>query len=349
MMKYCIRGVWGAVLAFLLLTPVWAGSTRGVPDSTSIRAITESCRPGSARIARNVLGISDPHAADPDVIDLIAQTGVKWVRAEFHWSQIEPVRGGPFRWGKYDRMVAAYGARGIKVQAILTYIPEDYGTDWGAIDQGFQRFAKAVVSRYAKRGVHYWEVFNEPNLPGYGWLNKRADAQQNLAGYAMLLARANAAVRAHDPRGVVILGGVASDQHRGLPLEKTMAILYDLGAGKCFDVMAFHPYGYQNQFPKARARVDRVMARYGDGNKPVWFNEYGWTEQKAMDLARNGNRTNNPMLAALGQRGSADALFWFAAKDYSARRGTPSFGLATFDLEKRPSFETFTGFVRGNQ
>jgi len=271
------------------------------------------------------------------------------VRAEFHWSQIEPVRGGAFQWERYDRMVAGYNAHGIKVQAILTYIPQGYGTDWSAIDKGFQRFAAAVVARYAKRGVHYWEVFNEPNLPGYGWLTKRADATKNLAGYALLLARANAAVRAHDPRGVVILGGVASDQHRGLALEKTMATLYDLGVANCFDVMAFHPYGYQNQFPKARARVDSVMARHGDGNKPVWFNEYGWTEQGAMDLGRNSNRTNNPMLAALNQRSSADALFWFAAKDYSAKRGTPSFGLATFDLEKRPSFETFKQFVRKNQ
>ena len=51
------------------------------------------------------------------------------------------------------------------------------------------------------------------------------------------------------------------------------------------------------------------------------------------------------MLAALSQRGSADALFWFAAKDYSRRAGTPAFGLATYDLELRPSFETFRSFL----
>ena len=56
------------------------------------------------------------------------------------------------------------------------------------------------------------------------------------------------------------------------------------------------------------------------------------------------NAASQPACAA-GQRGSADALFWFAAKDYSRRAGTPAFGLATFNLELRPSFETFRSFV----
>jgi polysaccharide biosynthesis protein PslG len=334
-------------MAIMLAIPAHADLTRTVPDDATITAATAACEPGTVNPPTGILGISDPHADDPDVIDLIASTGVTWVRAEFYWSVIEPEAGAGYRWATYDAMVRAYNQRGINVLGILTYIPDSQPRDWAQIDAVFQDFANATVARYAPRGVHYWEVFNEPNLPGYGWLDRGNDAGTMLGAYTLLLARANAAVRAHDPKGVVVIGGLASDQHRGLAAEATMDVIYGLGAKACFDVMAYHPYGYQNRFPEARARIDAILAAHRDRSKPVWFNEYGWTQQAEMDLARNPDAGSNPMLAALGQRDSADALFWFAAKDYSGRNGTPAFGLATFDLDLRPSFETFRSFVAG--
>lgn len=334
------------LLLFLLpALPARADLLSTLPDTDMITDATAQCEKGRANIPSGVLGISDPHAADPRVIDLIALTQVKWVRAEFHWSVIEPEPGGGYRWSIYDAMVRDYDRKGISVLGILTYIPDSQPRDWAEIDLAFQKFAAAAVKRYAPRGVHHWEVFNEPNLTGYGWLDKGVNARRMLGAYTLLLARANQAVRAHDPKGVVVIGGLASDQHRGLPAEDTMDVVYGLGARDCFDVMAYHPYGYQNRFPEARARIDAILAAAGDSGKPVWFNEYGWTEQREMDMARNPDPGSNPMLAALGQRSSADALFWFAAKDYSRRAGTPAFGLATFDLELRPSFETFRNFV----
>lgn len=316
-----------------------------VPKRGVVRTVTEACRPAAVAAPKGVLGISDPHAADAAVVNLIAQTGVKWVRAEFHWSKIEPMAGEGYRWDAYDRMVQAYQQRGIRVLGILTYIPDTQPRDWALIDVAYRRFATAVVKRYAVRGVHHWEVFNEPNLPGYGWLTRSQNVKANLSAYTLLLARTNQAVRRNDPKGIVVLGGLASDQKRGITAEQTMQVIYDLGGKNCFDVMAFHPYGYQNRFPEARARVEAILAAGKDGGKPIWFNEYGWTEQAEMDIKINPDSGSNPMLAALKQRTSADALFWFAAKDYSAKLGTPEFGLATFDLRKRPSFETFRHFV----
>lgn len=320
-------------------------STR--PDRDTILAATSQCSLASVQIPRGIVGISDPNALDPQVIELIAETGVKWVRAEFHWSQIEPIQGGGYRFEAYDAMVDQFNKAGISVQAILTYIPDYLHSDWVAIDTSFQNFVAATVKRYAAQGVHQWEIFNEPNLPGFGWLTKRENARDYLGAYTLLLARANRIIRELDPKGVVLIGGLASDQHRGLPAEETMRVIYDLGAQKCFDVMAFHPYGYQNQFPKARARIDGILTQFGDQNKPIWFNEYGWTDYAEMDRNRNNTVHTNPMMAVFDQRNSADALFWFAAKDYSGRRNAPTFGLATFDLKKRPSFDTFRALVQG--
>ncbi|MEX0284555.1 MAG: cellulase family glycosylhydrolase [Paracoccaceae bacterium] len=310
------------------------------PSEAAIRAATAACLPGRSTPPRNIVGISDPHTLDRRVIDLIAETGVRWVRAEFHWSQIQGGGTGGYDWAAYDRMVRAFSDRGIKVAAILTYIPRDL-QDWGAIDAGFTAFAEAAVARYAPRGVHVWEVFNEPNLTGYGWLEKRDRPADYLGAYALLLARANAAVRRHDPQGVVVIGGLAGAGHRPLSPEQTMQELYALGVKPCFDVMAYHPYGYQSRFAEARARVDAILAQHGDQAKPVWFNEYGWTDYREMSLQVNSSEHTNPMIATFAQRGAAEALFWFSARDYSGRRSAPTFGLADHEFNKRDSFETF--------
>jgi hypothetical protein len=325
------------VLAMAQPPPVKKPSPKQVRDATAL------CVPGAASVPTGIIGISDPNTVDPFVDALIAETGVNWVRAEFHWSLIDPDSDGVYDWADYDAMVARFNSANIKVLGILTYIPGSQPYDWGVVSDNFETFTAAAVQRYAPLGVHHWEVFNEPNLPGFGWLTKQDDPADYLGAYTLLLARANRAVRDNDPEGVVVIGGMASDQSRGISIENAMDTIYGYGAKDCFDVMAFHPYGYQNQFPAARARVDAVLADAGD-SKPVWFNEYGWTDFESMDLAVNPDANSNPMIAAVYQAmvlQNADAFFWFSAKDYSAQPGTPTFGLATFDLEKRASFETF--------
>lgn len=328
-----------ALLTALLLT---GGAVSAQPTPAEVASVTSQCRPGTTTPVSGIVGISEPRAADSKLIALVGATGVDWVRAEISWKAVQPVKGAPYNWADYDRMISGYRTKGVNVAAILTYPPMDgRWASWAELAQDFYNFASAAVTRYAPAGVHYWEMFNEPNLPGYGWLDASQDAATHLPTYGLLLGAGNLAVRNHDPAGVVILGGIASDQHRGLPIETTMNTLYTLGAKNCFDVFAFHPYGYQAQFPAARARVDAVLAAHGDTGKPVWFNEYGWTDYAAMDMRRNPTADTNPMLKAFSQRNSADALFWFSGADYSSKLGTPTFGLANYYLIRRPSFNTF--------
>ena len=156
-----------------------------------------------------------------------------------------------------------------------------------------------------------------------------------------LLSITNEVVREVAPASFIVVGGLASEQHRGLSDEQTMDILYGYGAAPCIDIFAFHPYGFQNRFAEARQLVQDVLDAHDDGDKPVWCNEYGWTDQASMDLAQNPTVESNPMLTAFDQKDVADAFFWFSAKDYSSQLGTPTFGLADFNLNRRPSFATF--------
>ncbi|MCA9494445.1 MAG: hypothetical protein KC621_31175, partial [Myxococcales bacterium] len=289
-----------------------------LPDTVPL-----DCTPTDRVPATGIVGLSDPHADEDLVVDIVGDSGAPWVRAEIPWSIVQPEVDGPFDFGAYDLMVEAYRDRDVEVLLILTYVPPAYGREWEAIDAGFRAYATEVVTRYAAMGVHHFEVFNEPNLTGYGWLTDDDDAWTHLPDYTRLLGIANEVVRAHDPEGFVVIGGIASEQHRGLSLAETMEVLYGYGAQDCFDVMGFHPYGYQNRFAEARRAVQEVMDAGDAGDKPVWFSEYGWTDQESMDLDVNDTVDTNPMMAAFDQKDVADAFFWFSAKDYSSRASAP--------------------------
>lgn len=311
------------------------------PTSADLWNETRECRRTNADVPRGAVGISDPHAYSSEVVNLLKRAEVKWVRAEFHWSLIEPLPGAGYRWGVYDRMVDLYRSAGIEVAGILTYIPRSIETDWDIVADRFERFAEAAARRYGPRGVHIWEVFNEPNLTGYGWLDPGTPPAEFFGAYTLLLARANKGIRRADPQGVVVLGGLANGTSRAVPAEQTMQAIYGWGARDCFDVFAFHPYGYQGRFDEARKRIDAIMQAAGDEDKPVWFNEYGWTDHRSMDININRTRRTNPMLMAFSQRHHADALFWFSARDHSLRLNQPRFGLVDYYLNERPSFRTF--------
>lgn len=331
-----------------LLTALLAIGCVSVDPAPSLPDVQVDCTPSRSTPEDGIVGLSDPNTVQGTVIDLVEDSGVRWVRAEIHWSVVQPDPGGALDFSAYDSMIAAYRERGVQVQAILTYIPPAYGQDWDEIEAGFERFATEAVRRYASQGVHHWEIFNEPNLTGYGWLSEGEAVRENLPNYVRLLAIGNRVVRDEDPDGFVLIGGIASEQHRGLALEETMDVVYGYDAGDCFDIMAFHPYGYQNRFADARNRVQETLDAHGDGDKPVWFNEYGWTDYRSMDLSVNDTVATNPMMAVFDQRDTADALFWFSAKDYSRRASAPTFGLADFDGNKRASFDTFKALVAGD-
>jgi hypothetical protein len=71
-------------------------STR--PSTAAVKKAAGKCTRGSIVPPKGIIGISDPHTLDPGVANLIHETGVKWVRAEFHWSKIQPTPGAEYNW-----------------------------------------------------------------------------------------------------------------------------------------------------------------------------------------------------------------------------------------------------------
>ena len=159
--------------------------------------------------------------------------------------------------------------------------------------QDFVNYATAVATRYRGRISHY-QVWNEPNIyPEWG--NNPIDP----AGYADMLCRAYAALKAVDPDIVVISGAIAPtialDGSRDLSDLVFLQALYDHGGGDCFDVLSAQGYGLRSGPTDRRLRATSVnigrhtyyrdiMVRNGDAHKPIWLSEAAWNATLDADL-----------------------------------------------------------------
>ena len=313
-----------------------------VTDATAQGTVNPNA-PGSG-----VIGISDPRTLLTSIVDVAVSVGAQAIRAEFHWSQIEPSEGSAYQWAPYDAMVANATSHGLGISGIVTYIPDWLlAKGWPDIEARFIPFVEVLFERYPD--VETWEIFNEPNLPGYGWLKKSSESGWSgikafdFAGeYLILLARANVALRQKAPDGWIVLGGLANHSSDGsfVDLETWVGFVHQYGGLPCYDIFAFHPYGYQAQFPAARARVDAVNT----GNRSVWFNEYGWTDWQAMDMAINPDYEANPLIRTLTDADAqCDVFFHFALADYSV--SGPAFGLYSYSGSRRPGADTFQWYM----
>lgn len=154
-----------------------------------------------------------------------------------------------------------------------------------AINQAnvWARFVYAAVSRYRPdgvlaraeqwpegRGVRYWEMWNEPDLPWF-W-------DSSLQDYARLLKVGYLAAKQADPEAQVLFGALANNFEWLSYYDEALAI-YDgdpqaPGSQYYHDILATHSYFYawQSWYHVFRA----VGAMQGHGlDKPIWLNENG--------------------------------------------------------------------------
>ncbi|HBH17651.1 MAG TPA: hypothetical protein DDX14_01650, partial [Cyanobacteria bacterium UBA9579] len=87
-------------------------------------------------------------------LDMIRDAGIKYIRRDLHWHNVERTRGS-YNWTPYDQLVDGAAARGIKVVYILSYNNTLYGAPdimYGIRTQeqktAFANYAKAAAQRY---------------------------------------------------------------------------------------------------------------------------------------------------------------------------------------------------------
>ena len=299
-------------------------------------------------------------------LDAVKATGATYFRFDVYWAEIER-RHDEFDWTATDRIVDAARSRGLKVLGILDYSPtwaRPRGTDDHyppSNPADYSNFARAAVQQYAPRGVHDWEIWNEPNLSQF-W-----KPRPNPSVYASLLAAAYPVIKSTDPDATVVTGGLspARDATDGSEIAPVTFLegVYGAGGGGHFDAVGHHPSNYpnmplepqpddynKNAFAGVTPVLHETMQAHGDGEKKIWGTEMGApTPYNGMTVDYLAAYIREAY-QAWGSWSFTGPLIWYAYRDAGTNPSDieDHFGITYANLmPKEPAYDLITSVFRG--
>lgn len=294
-----------AALAFTLIRYLLQIPSPGDPRHQASRIPNTDVNPYGANffLSREV----EPWKRERTV-ELAQQAGLGWAKQEFPWAEIEPLRKGEFidpvsgqsSWAKFDEIVDLYRSHGLRIIARLDRAP-----DWARIPDtrpetpptnldDFGDFVYAFVQHYSGK-IDYIQIWNEPNIyPEWG------EQAVDPVAYTQMLQIAYQRAKEADPHVHVLSAPLAptlGEAHpepgrwRSMPDLDYLQAMYQANAAAYFDILSANAFGFDLPPQDApdpsvlnfrRVELQRaIMERYGDEDKAIWFNEYGWNAAPA--------------------------------------------------------------------
>lgn len=286
--------------------------------------------------------------------------GLKWIRFDFQWKNVQPNNSASYNWAPIDATVARVNAHHLQILGVLDYAPAwaagpcAAGTNCPPSSPAlFATFAKAAQEHYLPLGVTKWEIWDEPNNETF-W-----GGQSNCATYTADLKAADIAIKQVDPAAGIRTGGLAPEYTGNGDISPTdfLSCIYKNGGKGYFDAVSDHPYTYP-QMPSSSGEnawaemantspsLRSIMIANGDANKRIWITEFGaptdgpnpayyvnqWQQAAIMTAALNLYMTYD----------WAGPLFWYTFRDDGTSTATNEnfFGLTNFNGSTKWSYQT---------
>ncbi|GAA1930795.1 cellulase family glycosylhydrolase [Nocardioides marmoribigeumensis] len=364
-MKPVLRAVLAAVLGSLVVSLLVLSTSATAAPTTRSRATTKPATVFGVSYGERLSRMSQKRL--DATLDDAQRLGIRWIRMDFSWTTIQAAGPSSYDWSGTDRVVKGARARGLRVLPILTWTPA-WARDAGCVRFScpphragrFATFAKAAVQRYKSRGVHHWEVWNEPNLSIF-WPSP--DPQR----YATLLRVTFRGIRSVDPRAVVLLGGLSALENRPPsigPRQFLTAVCKARGCGS-MSAVSYHPYTYpylagQDSSTSAWSKINHtswslrsILNRWGYRHKRVWVTEYG-APTKGLGLGTDGTQVlpgtdhvseayqaivATDVVTQAVRNADVTALFWYTDRDLAdTSLRESSFGLRRLDGSRKPAW-----------
>lgn len=271
-------------------------------------------------------------------------------RLTFDWRYAEPQRDR-YVLEEYDRIYATMLARGVRPLFILMFAPR---WAWGPLPtcSGDCRFPPArgelaewrqiaalLATRYPRAaGIEIW---NEPNDVRF-W-NEEPDSGR----YAELLVEAYKAVKEANPSMQVVTGGFANPSPEyGIGLHDFLSGVFQAGAARSFDALAFHVYPSGASLAGLAPTLDIVRSlrdRFRADGPPLWVTETGFTtsgpQPPGLTEADQAVSLVNLYRTFRGQP-DVQAVVINSLLESSGDRTSPNagYGIVRFDLTKKPAY-----------
>ncbi len=244
-------------------------------------------------------------------MDKLRRANVQSYRIQLNWASVESRRptgncspGGTscrryYDWSHYDRLFARAAARGLRVLPVVLGSPrwaysKQTTPPLGPVGRrSYYDFTKAAARRYGPNGTfwsgrgvpralraHYWQIWNEPNLPNY-W-----NGRPNPAQYASFLSGASDAANRGDPDVRIVVGGLPYSTIRGTIDPRTFLrgmFRANRNIYKKFTAVGLHPYARNPDLVLEAVRVMRIaMNDIGRmGSKDIYLTELGWASGRS--------------------------------------------------------------------
>jgi hypothetical protein len=128
--------------------------------------------------------------------------------------------------------------------------------------------------------------------------------------------------------------------------------------GKSFDAVGLHPYTYYaRELPSVVEETHRVLTRHGDGSKPLWIDEIGWSSEapRRSDLFAKGPAGQAQQLRQAfatilrdRDRWHLAGVDWFAIEDEpDACNFCGGTGLFSAGFEPKPAWRAYAHLAGG--
>ncbi len=277
---------------------------------------------------------------NPDPAEL-RELGVEMVRYTFYdrsgGDQIDLAKAD-----FYSQKARAYREAGIASLVILTYdtypnrpAPEGSDGDWDGYIERFARRAGQIAQLLAPWQPAY-QIWNEPDHEPAG------DYVPTLreAVFGRMLRRSRNAIKAVDPRALVVAAGLATGDPGWLT-----RVINSLGGELPADIVAFHPYGQRPEpgWPRdnwGHGYVGTLLNNYHNAGqrKPIWITEMGIKDNEVDSpdqAAEFLSRFYNTITSRFSDK--VQQLLWFCYSDGMVR----PFGLVDFNGNRKPIYNSF--------
>ena len=217
---------------------------------------------------------------------------------------VDIVRGGG-EIDNFDTSMPLYRARNLQVMAVPD-IP--YNEDRQRMDAQIAEVARKMAEVAKKHpDIKYWELGNEPDLPGF----YKGPIEEYLRAYIEVYK----AIKAANPATVIMNGGLSFHGHQGVPRSRRFIELVPL---EYIDALAYHGHGPLDEAERSALNRIRDTAReFGKDKKPYIETESGVAANKPAQEIMQARTVIAKMVYAWSQ--GVSPFFWFRLRFEHAR------------------------------